>query len=82
VTEQQQQFGHCVGVQELLISVGKPLDTWVGIGSRNIFEVINFNTCMDYSKKKQPTPVFLPRKFHGLRNLVDYSPWHLRVRNN
>ena len=23
----------------------------------------------------QPTPVFLPGKFHGLRNLVGYSPW-------
>ena len=23
----------------------------------------------------QPTPVFLPGKFHGQRSLVDYSPW-------
>ena len=22
-----------------------------------------------------PTPVFLPREFHGLRSLVGYSPW-------
>ena len=22
-----------------------------------------------------PTPVFLPRKFHGQRSLVGYSPW-------
>ena len=26
-------------------------------------------------KKCQPTPVFLLRKFHGLRRLVGYSPW-------
>ena len=26
-------------------------------------------------KKWQPTPVFLPWKFHGQRNLVGYSPW-------
>ena len=27
-----------------------------------------------------PTPVFLPGKFHGRRNLVGYSPWsHKRV---
>ena len=26
-------------------------------------------------KKWQPTPIFLPRKFHGLRSLVGYSPW-------
>ena len=25
--------------------------------------------------KWQPTPVFLPGKFHGLRSLVGYSPW-------
>ena len=23
----------------------------------------------------QPTPVFLPREFHGQRSLVGYSPW-------
>ena len=27
------------------------------------------------SRKWQPIPVFLPRKFHGQRNLVSYSPW-------
>ena len=26
-------------------------------------------------KKWQPTPVFLPGRFHGLRSLVGYSPW-------
>ena len=26
------------------------------------------------SRKWHPTPVFLPGKFHGQRNLVDYSP--------
>ena len=28
-----------------------------------------------WSKKWHPTLVFLPRKFHGLRSLMDYSPW-------
>ena len=28
-----------------------------------------------WSRKWQPTPVFLPRKFHGQRSLVGYSPW-------
>ena len=27
----------------------------------------------------QPTPGFLPGKFHGQRTLVGYSPWDLRV---
>ena len=28
-----------------------------------------------WSKKQQPTPVFLPEKFHGPRILGGYSPW-------
>ena len=28
-----------------------------------------------WRRKWQPTPVLLPGKFHGLRSLVDYSPW-------
>ena len=28
-----------------------------------------------WRRKWQPTPVFLPRKFHGWRSLVGYSPW-------
>ena len=27
------------------------------------------------SRRWQPTPVFLPEKFHGQRSLVGYSPW-------
>ena len=26
----------------------------------------------------QPTPVFLPEKFHGQRSLVGYNPWGCR----
>ena len=26
-------------------------------------------------EEMQPTPVFLPGKFHGQRSLVGYSPW-------
>ena len=28
-----------------------------------------------WSRKWQPTPVFLPRKSHGQRSLAGYSPW-------
>lgn len=31
-----------------------------------------------YINIRQPTPVFLPRRFHGQRNLADYSPWGLK----
>ena len=30
---------------------------------------------MSWRKKWQPTPVFLPGKFHGQRSLAGYSPW-------
>ena len=29
-------------------------------------------------RKWQPTPVFLPRKSHGRRSLMGYSPWSLK----
>ena len=29
-------------------------------------------------KEWQPTPVFLPRKLHGQRSLMGYSPWGLK----
>ena len=28
-----------------------------------------------WTRKWQPTPVFLPGKSHGQRSLVGYSPW-------
>ena len=34
-----------------------------------------------WRRKWQPTPVFLPGKFHGWRSLVGYSPWGGRVRH-
>ena len=30
---------------------------------------------MPWSRKWQPTPVFLPGKFHGQRSLMGYSQW-------
>ena len=36
-----------------------------------------------WSRKWHPTPVFLPGKSHGQRDLVGYSPWGLkRVRHD
>ena len=32
-----------------------------------------------WRRKWQPTPVLLPRKFHGWRSLMGYSPWGHRV---
>ena len=32
-----------------------------------------------WSRKWQPTPVFLPGKSHGQRSPVGYSPWAHRV---
>ena len=33
---------------------------------------------ISWRRKWQPTPVFLPGKFHGQRGLVSYSPWGLK----
>ena len=30
---------------------------------------------ISWRRKWQPSPVFLPGKFHGQMSLVDYSPW-------
>ena len=30
---------------------------------------------ISWRREWQPTPVLLPRKFHGQRSLVGYSPW-------
>ena len=35
-----------------------------------------------WRRKWQPIPVFLPRKPHGQRILVGYSPWSLKVGHN
>ena len=37
----------------------------------NYLDLISFYSAL----KWQPTPVFLPREFHGQRSLVGYSPW-------
>ena len=34
---------------------------------------------MPWRRKWQPTPVFLPGKFHGQRSPVGFSPWARRV---
>ena len=36
-------------------------DSWVGT--------------IPWSRKREPTPVFLPEKFHRQRSLVGYGPW-------
>ena len=33
---------------------------------------------ISWRRKWQPTPVFLPGKFHGHRSLAGYSPWGLK----
>ena len=32
-------------------------------------------TYIYWRRKWQPSPVFLPGKFHGQKSLVGYSPW-------
>ena len=35
-----------------------------------------------WRRKWQPTPMFLPREFHGQRSLAGYNPWGCRVRHD
>ena len=37
---------------------------------------------ISWRRRWQPTPVFLPGKFHRWRSLVGYSPWGCRVRHD
>ena len=37
--------------------------------------VLSLGRKVSWRRKWQPTPVFLPGKFHGRRTLVGYSPW-------
>ena len=36
---------------------------------------IHWSGKIPWRRKWQPTPVFVPEKSHGQRNLVSYSPW-------
>ena len=42
------------------------------------FVLFYFKLNYCWRRKWQPTPVFLPGKSHGLRNLVGYSLWGLK----
>ena len=37
--------------------------------------VLSLGGKIPWRRKWQPTPVFLPGKFHGWKSLVGYSPW-------
>ena len=43
-------------------------------------KVESSNLLIHWRRKRQPTPVLLPGKFHGLRSLVGYSPWVTKSR--
>ena len=42
-------------------------ETWV--------QSLGWEDLLEKDMKWQPTPVFLPGKSHGWRNLVGYTPW-------
>ena len=75
-------FSHNVGCfhffrVRLLVSLGLP---WWLCGKESACQCRRprFNPWsgkISWSRKWQPTPVFLPGKFYGHRSLVGYSPW-------
>ena len=72
---------HCVWIlNPLIIYDGFPGGTMVknplaNAGDTRDVGSFSWGEKMPWSRKRQPTPVFLPGKFHGQRSLVDYSPW-------
>ena len=61
--------------------------TWMDLGTSLVVQRLKHLPAMQetwvrslgqevpWRKKWQPTPVLLPRKSHGQRNLTGYSPW-------
>ena len=56
-----------------------PVTIWMdglrGLGTRSKRERIHVYIQLIWRRKRQPTPVSLPRKSRGQRNLVGCSPW-------
>ena len=46
-----------------------------GAGDAGVGEFNPWVRKISWSRKWQPTPVFLPEKFHGKRSLEEYNPW-------
>ena len=44
-------------------------------GKRNSSSIPGLGRLIPSRRKWQPTPVFMPGKFHGQRSLAGYSPW-------
>ena len=47
----------------------------ISSGPCNLYILYIYIHHIFWSRKWQPTPVFLPGESHGQRNLVDYNPW-------
>ena len=47
----------------------QPLNSWVAL----VISFLKFYFTLE--EEMQPTPVFLPGKFPGQKNLASYSPW-------
>ena len=54
---------------------------WVAI-QETWAQSLGWEVDLPWSRKWQPTPVNLPRKFHRQRSLESYSPWGHRVRRD
>ena len=68
---------------ETMIRVGFPSGAVVKNPPANTrdTDLITGSERFPWRRKWQPTPVFLPGKFHGQRNLAGYSPWGCKELN-
>ena len=58
--------------------IGYPLQYWAFLMTQTVKNPPGFDPWVEkipWRWEWLPTPVFLPRKIHGQRSLVGYSPW-------
>ena len=74
-TEQQTLLGSASGSDSLVAQTVKRLPAMRETRVRSLDWEDPWVGKIPWRRKWQPTPVLLPRKFHGWRSLVGYSPW-------
>ena len=76
VRKGQLHFINNFGSIDILITLNSFLNTYIYISSCDAGDLGSIpRSKRSLGDKWQPTPVFLPGKFHGLKSLVDCSPW-------
>ena len=60
---------------EIVTDITESMGMGLGVGDGQRGLVCCSSWTINWRRKWQPTPVFLPGEFHGQRSLAGYSPW-------